>query len=246
MLRAIFVTFFALAFTLLVGTPFLVHAVLTRNTNTLYNVGRLGARIVLWLAGVRLEVHGREKIPRRAVVFMANHQSNCDPPAIFVLLPPVLILGKEEFFRVPVLGRAMLLRGFVPVERKNRERAIKAVEQATKSLEAGNSFMVFPEGTRSPDGRLGPFKKGVFVMAIKAGAPIVPISVSGGRKIMPKGKFIIKPGTVRITFHEPVLTEGCTLGDRDRMMEKVRQAILGGLTPEEQPLRAQEVRVQKV
>src|SRR2546426_6820086 len=123
MFRAFFVSLVALSYTLLVGTPFLVHAVLTRNTDTLYRVGRLGTRIVLWLAGVRFEVHGLEKIPRQAAVFMANHQSNCDPPAIFLILPPILVLAKKEFFRVPILGRAMVLRGFIPVDRKNREKA---------------------------------------------------------------------------------------------------------------------------
>ncbi len=241
MLRAFFVTLITLAYTLLVGTPFLIHAVLTRNTDALYRVGCWGAKIALWLAGVRLEVHGFEKIPaRRALVFMSNHQSNSEGPAIFTILPPVLILAKQEFFRVPILGRGMLLRGFIPVDRKNREKAIEAVDRAAQSLRAGRSFMVFPEGTRSPDGRLRPFKKGVFVMAIKAGAPIVPISASGGRKIMPKGKFMISPGVIRITFHDPVPTHGLTLQDRDQLMRTVRQTILQGLSPEEWPLAAVE------
>ncbi len=237
MLRAFFVTAFTFAFVLLVGTPVVIHAALTRNTDPLYRVACWAVGVVLRLSGVRLEVHGLEKIPQgRAVVFMPNHQSNCDPPAVFVILPPVLVLGKKEFFRIPILGRAVELRGFVPIDRKNREKAIEAVEEATKRLEAGSSFLVFPEGTRSADGRLQPFKKGPFVMAIKAQAPVVPISVSGSRKIMPKGKFSISPGLVRITIHDPVPTEGCTLDDRDRITEQVRRAILTGLAPEEQPL----------
>jgi 1-acyl-sn-glycerol-3-phosphate acyltransferase len=189
----------------------------------------------LRLAGARLEVHGLEKIPKRCtLVFMPNHQSNCDPPAVFLILPAVLVMAKKEFFRIPVLGRAMRMRGFVPVDRKKREKAIESVEQATRSLQAGHNFLVFPEGTRSPDGRLQPLKKGVFVMAIKAQATIVPISVSGSRRIMPKGKLLISPGLVRITIHDPVPTEGCTLEDREQIMERVRQAILSGLTEEEQ------------
>ncbi len=186
-----------------------------------------------------MEVRGLENIcTDRAVVFMPNHQSNCDPPAIFTILPPVLVMGKKEFFRVPILGRGMLLRGFIPVDRKNRQRAIEAMEEGVKSLKAGHSFLVFPEGTRSPDGRLQPFKRGVFIMAIKAGAPIVPISISGTRKIMPKGKFEIHPGVERITVHNPVSTEGRTLDDREKIMEQVRQAILSGLAEEEWPLEA--------
>jgi len=152
------------------------------------------------------------------------------------VLPPVLILAKQEFFRVPVLGRAMRLRGFIPVDRKNRERAIQAVAKAVASLKAGHSFLAYPEGTRSPDGRVQTFKKGVFMMALEAGAPIVPISVSGSNKIMRKGKMRIRPGTVRITFHDPIATEGCTVQDRARIMQSVRRAILTGLAPEEQPL----------
>ena len=188
MIRAIVVCVVTFLYILAVGLPFLIHAWLTKATDKLYQCGITGARLGLWLSGVRLEVHGLDKIPHgRAALYMPNHQSNCDPPAVISILPPVLVLAKQEFFRVPVLGWAMIYRGFIPVDRKNRERAIAAVEQAVESMKAGNSFLAFPEGTRSRDGRLQTFKKGLFVMAIKAGALIVPISVSGARKIMPKG-----------------------------------------------------------
>jgi 1-acyl-sn-glycerol-3-phosphate acyltransferase len=238
MIRSIFVTLVTFAYILIVGTPFLLHAIITGQTDTIYHVGIYGARLAVWLAGVRLEVKGKQNIPAGgAVVFMPNHQSNCDPPAVASVLPPVLIIAKAEFFRIPVLGRAMRLRGFIPVDRKNRERSIQAVEKALASLRAGHSFLAYPEGTRSPDGRLQSFKKGVFMMAMNAGAPIVPISVSGSTKIMQKGDMRIHPGTVRITFHPPVATEGCTVEDRPRIMESVRGAILSGLTEEEKPLK---------
>lgn len=237
MVRTLLAVFVALAFIFCLGAPLLIYAVLSGDTDPLYWAGLTGARATLRAAGVRIDAQGRDRIPAgRAVVFMPNHQSNIDPPAVFVLLPPVLVLGKQEFFRVPVLGRAMRLRGFVPIDRKNRERAIEAVEQAIRSLQAGRSFLVFPEGTRSPDGRLQPFKKGAFMMALKAGAPIVPISLSGASQVMRKGEFAIHPGRVRITFHDPVATEGCAVDDRERIMESVRQAILSGLTAEERPL----------
>lgn len=237
MLRAVFVALVSLFFVFLLGTPLVAYAAITGNTDPLYRVSRYCCGVVLRLAGVRLEVSGRERIPsRRAVVFMPNHESNADAPAIFVCLPPVLALGKKEFFRVPILGRAMRIRGFIPVDRKNRERAIEAVEAAVGALRAGNSFLVFPEGTRSPDGRLQAFKKGPFIMALKAGAPIVPISISGGRRIMRKGKAAVHPGRIRITFHEPVLTENRSLEDREQVMEEVRRAILSGLREEEWPL----------
>ena len=237
MVRSLLVTVVVFAYILLVGTPFWIYSLLTRNTDPLYRVGALGAKLTVRLAGIRLIIRGLARIPwGRGLVFMPNHQSNCDGPALFSILPPVLVLAKKEFFRVPVLGRAMVLRGFIPVDRGNREQAIQAVERAAQSLKAGNSFLVFPEGTRSPDGRLQPFKKGVFMMAIKAGAPIVPVTVSGSSKIMGKGNLAIHPGEMRITVHDPVSTEGCTLDDRARIMERVRQAIVEDLAPEELPL----------
>lgn len=237
MIRTLLAVFVALAFIFLLGAPLLIYAVVSGDTDPLYWAGLQGARATLRAAGVRIEAQGRDKIPTgQAVVFMPNHQSNIDPPAVFVLLPPVLVLGKQEFFRVPVLGRAMRLRGFVPIDRRNRERAIEAVEQAVRLLQAGRSFLVFPEGTRSPDGRLQPFKKGAFMMALKAGAPIVPISISGASEVMRKGEFAIHPGRVRITFHDAVPTAGCSVDDRERIMECVGKAILSGLAPEERPI----------
>lgn len=234
--RSLIVVFLTFAYIFIVGPPVILHAMLTGQTDTLYRVGRWGTRMVLWLAGVKLEVTGLEKIPKdRAVVFMPNHQSYGDAPAVISILPPILALGKKEFFRVPIIGWSMRLRGFIPVDRKNRERAIRAVDEATERLKAGESFVAFPEGTRSPDGRLGPFKKGVFVMAINAGAPIIPMSISGSYRIMRKDNWAIHPGVVRITLHDAVPTAGTTMHDRADIMARVRQAILTGLTSEEQP-----------
>ena len=225
------------AYIFLVGGPFLLYAVVSRRTDALYAVGVRGARLALWLAGVKIEATGKEKIPAgRPLIFMSNHQSNSDPPAVFVHLPPVLVMAKKEFFRVPVLGTSMRLRGFVPVDRKNRERAMAAVARAVEGLKAGHSFLVFPEGTRSADGRLQRFKKGAFMMAVKSGAAIVPVSVSGSRFIMPKGARALRPGVMRITFHDAV--EAAEFG-ADRLPElqaRVRQAIASALTPDEQPL----------
>src|SRR5208337_849967 len=237
MIRAFLVVLVTFAYVLILGPPVLIYAAISGNTDPVYRIGTRGARLALWLAGVRLEIHRLDRIPsHRAVVFIANHQSNCDPPALLAVLPPVLVLAKKEFFRVPIVGRGMVVRGFIPVDRRNREQALEAVEKGVQALKAGKSFLVYPEGTRSPDGRLQRFKKGVFVMAIKAGAPIVPISVSGSNKIMPKGKFVIRPGRVRITFHEPVATEGSGVDDRQLIIDRVRHAILAGLEKDEWPV----------
>ena len=236
MIRAFLVALLALVLLVTLGLPLIGYSMLTGSAGALYRVGIWGVKVVLRAAGVRLEVHGRENIPAgRAVVFMPNHQGNCDPPAVISVLPRVSAIAKKEFFRVPILGTAMRLCGFIPVDRKNRERAIEAIGAGVKALKEGHSFMVFPEGTRSPDGRLQPFKKGVFVMAIEAGAPIVPISVSGSSKIMRKGEFFIRPGLVRITLHPAVSTGGRAVEDRDAIKEQVRNAILAGLAKDEMP-----------
>ncbi len=237
MFRTIAVYVVVASFILILGPFLLLWSVITGNTDALYSVGVFGAKTALLMAGVRINLTGKEKIPvGQAVVFMPNHQSNCDPPALASVLPPVLIMAKKEFFRVPVLGTGMRKRGFIPVDRTNRERAFDAVEEAIGVLKAGQSFVAFPEGTRSRTGRLQSFKKGVFVMAIKAGVPIIPISVSGASKIMRRGDYRIHSGPVRITIHDAVPTAGYTIADRSEVARQVRQAILSGLSPEEQPL----------
>lgn len=236
MIRALLAVSVAIALVLLLGTPLLVYSALRGESETLYRVGIWACRFVLRVGGVRLEVYGREKIPAgQPVVFMPNHQSNCDPPAVITVLPPTRVMAKKGLFAVPILGRAMRMRGFVPVDRQNRERAMQAIEEGVKALQAGESFMIYPEGKRSSDGRLLPFKKGAFVLAIRAQVPIVPISISGASKVMPKGAFAIRPGVVRITIHDPISTAGCSVEEREELSERVREAILSGLTPEEWP-----------
>lgn len=237
MIRALFAVSVAIVLVLLLGTPLLVYSALRGESETLFRVGIWACRLVLRVGGVRLEVHGQDKIPAgQPVVFMPNHQSNCDPPAVITVLPPARVMAKKGLFAVPILGRAMRLRGYVPVDRQNRERAMQAIEEGVKALQAGESFMIYPEGKRSSDGRLLPFKKGAFVMAIQAQAPILPISVSGAYKIMPKGRLAIRPGIMRITIHDPVPTAGYTVDEREQLSEVVRQAILQGLSPEEWPV----------
>ena len=127
MIRAFLVTLVTFAYILILGPPVLIYAAIRGDGDLVYRVGTLGARMALWLAGTRLEIHGLDQIPSdRPVVFMANHQSNFDPPALLAVLPPVLVLVKKEFFRVPILGRAMVACGFILVDRRNREQALEA------------------------------------------------------------------------------------------------------------------------
>jgi len=237
MIRTAFAVTLTIAYILLVGTPLLIYSLISGDPRPLYRTGVRGCRFAVRLAGVRLEVIGREKIPAgRAVVFMANHQSMCDPPALISVLPRIRVLLKKELFRIPILGRGMKISGFIAVDRANRERSMQAVDEAVAALKAGDSFLVYPEGTRTPDGRLLPFKKGAFVLAIKAQALIVPISLSGGTRILRKGQSTIRPGTLRITIHDPIETAGYAVEDRKEVIKLVRAAVIAGLAEEELPL----------
>src|SRR5581483_12484486 len=169
-------------------------AILLRWKGILYVLGHGGVRLGASLAGIRIRVSGADRVPPgQAVVFCANHQSNVDPPILFQALHPRLhVLFKAELKALPLLGRAFQVGGFVPIDRANREQAMAAIDQAAASLRSGNSFLTFPEGTRSRTGALLPFKRGPFLMALKAQVPVVPVAVQGGTASMRKGSWIVR------------------------------------------------------
>ena len=204
---------------MLIGVPL-------RSKGILYFLGHIGVGLALGLAGIRYRISGKERIPGRAVVFCSNHESNVDPPVLFQALHKRLhILFKAELKKLPILGIVMQAGGFVPVERERREASMASIEVAAQSIRHGNSFLIFPEGTRSRNEELLPFKKGGFIMAIKAQAPIVPVAVSGGREAMRKGSWIVRPVMVDVRIGEPVETAGLTLDDRDALIDTVRARI---------------------
>ena len=218
----------------IVGPPALAVAFLTGRSGHVFALGRFGATAVRVLLGLRLEVWGLERVVgARPALYCINHRSNVDVvafEALFPRCPRLRGLYKAEVGKVPVLGRAMQLVGFVPVDRANRASAIASVDAAAARLAAGDSFIIAPEGTRARGVEMLPFKKGGFVMAIKAQVPVVPVALHGTAEAMPRGRFWVKPGVVRVEVGEPVSTAGLTLEDRDRLTETVRgrlQAMLG-------------------
>jgi 1-acyl-sn-glycerol-3-phosphate acyltransferase len=213
-------------YVLIVGPPGLLIVFLFRWVDLLFVLARGGVRLGLGLSGIRYRVEGAEGIPRgRTVVFCANHVSNIDAPLLFVALPRPRMLFKAEFLKVPILGRAACMAGFIPVQRHNKEQSQRAVDQAAAALGRGESFLVFPEGTRSRTGEVQPFKKGGFIMAIKAQVPVVPVAIEGGREAMAKGSAVIRPVMVRIRVGRPVDTHGMTFDDRDRLVAAAREEI---------------------
>ena len=212
---------------LVAGTIGLLIAIPFKAKGLLYVLGHGGVWLALNLAGIRYTVVGREHIPAgRAVVFCANHQSNVDPPVLFEALHRRLhILYKAELRKLPVLGRVFEVGGFVAVQRANRDAAFASIERAASSIRQGNSFLIFPEGTRSKTDELLPFKKGGLVMALRAQAPIVPVAIMGGRAAMQKGSAFVRPVHVTVRIGAPIETNGMTADDRDALIGVVRGRI---------------------
>jgi len=193
---------------------------------------RMATRIALFgvrLVGVKVKVVGLDQLDwNRTYIFMCNHASNLDPPIVIPVMPRrTSVLVKKELFRVPILGRAMRLATLVPVDRRNRESAIASLRSAAEVLRSGINLTVWPEGTRSLDGRLLPFKKGPFHLAAETGMPIVPITLVGTHEIWPKGEFAVHPGTATVIFHEPI--NPGSYSDQDALAEAVRERMRTGL-----------------
>ena len=181
------------------------------------------------LVGVKVEVVGLDKLDwRRTYIFMCNHVSNLDPPIVIPVMPRrTSVLVKKELFWVPILGWAMRLANLVPVDRRNREAAIASLRLAAEVLRSGVNMTVWPEGTRSPDGRLLPFKKGPFHLAKESGVPIVPITLVGTHEIWPRGELAIHPGTATVIFHEPL--NPAAYPSQEDLIKAVRDRMQGGL-----------------
>ena len=213
---------------LVCGPPGMLLALATGRPNALYVLGRLGVRIGLGAAGIRCGVAGQQHIQRgRAAVYCVNHASNVEPPILYMALaalhPRLRILYKAQIHKLPVLGRAFDIAGFVPIERRSARRSMQAILQAAAAVRAGNSFLVFPEGTRSRTGALLPFKPGVFLIAARAGAPIVPVAIQGTRDAMRKGSPVVRPVTVSVRIGAPI--ESGAPGGEAALLERTRAAV---------------------
>ena len=194
----------------------------------IYPFGKFGARLYLHTAGARVHVSGEEQLdPQQPYVFVANHQSNLDPALIFACLSRnTSFLVKQELFRIPVFAQGVRLIDMVPVDRTNRESALASTRLAAEKLKGGRSYVGFAEGTRSADGQLKEFKKGLFYMALEARVPIVPVVVNDTRLVMRKGTNYCTPGDVFMEILPPVSTAGYTEANLDELVTKVREQFV--------------------
>jgi len=190
-------------------------------------LARVWAQLILWSALIRVKVEGAARVPLDGpVVFMSNHESWLDIPVLLVAIPgQVRFLAKSSLFSIPFLGWAMRSMGFIPVDRENRRTAIKSFEAAAARIRAGRSVLVFPEETRTPDGRLLPLQRGGFLIALKAALPIVPVGLDGARRCMPKHNYLVRPGTIAVRFGDPIPTAGRAVSEKSALMEATRDAI---------------------
>ena len=220
---------FLCVFVALLGPPALLFAFLTGRARPLFVLGRFGAMTARQIFGIRVTIEGLDHVRAdRPTVYCINHRSNVDVIVFELILPrcPNLrALYKAELDKIPILGMVLRTAGFVPVERTKRHRAIEAVDLAVEHLKAGDSFLLAPEGTRSRTDQMLPFKKGGFVMAIKAQVPVVPIAILGSDHAMPRGRFYATPCRVLVRIGEPVPTTGLGFEDRDTLAAEVRRRM---------------------
>jgi 1-acyl-sn-glycerol-3-phosphate acyltransferase len=209
--------------------PFVLFCLLTGLRDPLIAVGRWAVRVGCRVLGIRVEITGLERVdPRTVYVFMANHLSFLDGPLMAMAIPrAVRIILKQSLFRIPILGIGMRHVGYVPVDRKGVRGGKKSIERAARLMrERGYSFLVFPEGTRSRDGRMQGFRRGGFFLVLESGAPILPVRIGGTFELMPRGQWHAGKGKVRVDFRKEIPTVGYTRETMGELMEKVRAAII--------------------
>lgn len=218
--------------------PVLFFCYLIKRSQPIISIGKWALRLGQKVLGINLDVFGEDRIKKdTCFVFMSNHLSLIDGPLLFMLIPQsVRVLLKKEAFRVPIIGQAMRQVGFVPVDRKALKGGKESIDRAARLMkEKGSSFLIFPEGTRSRDGKPQHFKRGGFFLALSSQAAVAPVSIDGSYELMPKGSFFAKKGKIRVIFHEPVSVEGFERSNISMLRDRVRTIILEGLRRESLP-----------
>jgi 1-acyl-sn-glycerol-3-phosphate acyltransferase len=227
MIRTALIILYVFPATAFFAVVAIIVSFFSRSGNPVHIVARSWSKSILFVCGIDVTVEGLENIdPSQSYIYMSNHRSNFDIPVLLGCLPVQFRwLAKAELFRIPIFGRAMSGAGYVKIDRSNQESAFKSIDQVAAKMKNGVSVMIFPEGTRSEDGTVKPFKKGGFVMAVDTGAPIVPVIMRGTRSIMAKGSWRIIPDTVTLSIQKPIGTTGYTRDTKDDLIKIVRSVV---------------------
>ena len=227
MIRTAFIILYILPATAILSIIAIIVSFFSRSGNSVHIVARVWSKSILFVSGIDVTVEGLANIdPSQSYIYMSNHRSNFDIPVLLGCLPiQFRWLAKAELFKIPIFGRAMRGAGYVKIDRFNRESAFKSIDQVAAKMKNGVSVMIFPEGTRSEDSNLKPFKKGGFVMAVDSGVSIVPVILDGTRSIMAKGSWRIIPGSVTLSIQKPIATTGYTRDTKDDLIKYVRSVI---------------------
>jgi 1-acyl-sn-glycerol-3-phosphate acyltransferase len=222
-----FIYLWTILVTLVVGILVIICGFFSKNGDLPHRIARIWAQSILWVSGVNVTVNGQANLlPGRSTIYMANHQSNYDIPVLMAALPVQFRwLAKAELFKIPIFGAGMRRCGYISIDRSNRKSAFESLDKAAATIRNGTSVMIFPEGTRSYDGRIQPFKKGGFVLTVDAGVPIVPILIAGTQFIMPKGQKLIRPSNVTLNILPAVDTAGFNRYNKDELIEQVRSRM---------------------
>lgn len=228
MLRARIYLLFLVPFTLVVCCTAVIAGLFDGSGRAGHACARFWSVWCLRMAGIRLVVTGLDQVPTEGpVIYMGNHQGNFDIHVLAVAIPRLFSwIAKEELFRVPVFGAAMRRAGYIPLDRSGGRKALKSMKLAAERIASGTSVVIFPEGTRTMDGSLLPFKRGAFMLAVKAGVPIVPFTINGSRERNPRNRIELRPGTISVSFAPPIAVAGVTEGE---LMQQVREAIAARL-----------------
>jgi len=227
-LQTLIIVLWTLPATVVIASIVILYSFFSRTGNGPHLLARFWANSILWVSRVKVTITGAEKLdPDRSYIYMPNHQSNADIPLLLGRLPVQFRwLAKAELFRIPIFGRAMRGVGYISIDRSNRKSAFESLERAARTIRSGTSVLIFPEGTRSRDGRILSFKKGGFVLSVDAGVPIVPIIIRGTRDIIPKGHFLIRPAPVTMEILDPVETADYTRKTKDQLLERIRSIFI--------------------
>jgi 1-acyl-sn-glycerol-3-phosphate acyltransferase len=213
--------------TIVISLIGLVVALFGNREETLHRMARLWGKMNLAVAGIKVRIEGLQRLSSPPYVFMCNHQSALDIHALLAELPlSFKWIAKRQLFSIPIFGWAIKKAGYISIDRENAREALKAIEKAAMRIRQGMNIIIFPEGTRSADGNLLPFKKGGFTLAFRAAVPVVPIGIYGSSALQPKGSFVpLKKGVIYIEVGEPIALEGMEKSQKARVMDDVRLRI---------------------